>query len=148
MASTGGFVAGDKALIEYLRTHGKHTIFSASLSPSQAAAASAALDVIQSEPEHLERLWANQSRYTAMLTSLGLDTWGSQTPAVPIVIGDKQRAYAFWQALLEKNVFTVMSIAPAVPVGKDLIRTAISAGHTDDQLDRIGDAMAYAKKWA
>jgi len=148
LASTGGFVAGDRALIEYLRTHGKHTIFSASLSPSQAAAASAALDVLQSEPEHIERLWANQRRYTAMLKSLGLDTWGSETPAVPIVIGDKQRAYTFWQALLEKNVFTVMSIAPAVPVGKDLIRTAISAGHTDEQIDRIGDAMAYAKKRA
>lgn len=148
LSSTGGFVAGDRALIEYLRTHGKHTLFSASLSPAQAAAASAALDIIQTEPEHLERLWKNQKRYIAMLTSLGLDTWGSETPAVPIVIGDKQRAYAFWQALLEKNVFTVMSIAPAVPVGKDLIRTAISAGHTDEQLDRIGDAFAYAKKRA
>ena len=146
LASTGGFVAGDRAYIEYLRTHGKHTIFSASLSPSQTAAASAALDVLQTEPEHLERLWKNQKRYLALLTSLGLDTWGSETPAVPIVIGDKQRAYAFWQALLEKGVFTVMSIAPAVPPGKDLIRTAISAGHTDEQIDRIGEAMAYALK--
>lgn len=148
LASTGGFVAGDRALIEYLRTHGKHTLFSAALSPAQAAAASAALDVMQTEPEHLERLWANTRRYTAMLKSLGLDTWGSETPAVPVVIGDKQRAYAFWQALLEKGVFTVMSIAPAVPPGKDLIRTAISAGHTDEQLDRIADAFAFAKKRA
>lgn len=145
LASTGGFVAGNRDYIEYLRTHGKHTIFSASLSPSQAAVASAALDVLQDEPEHLERLWKNTRRYTAMLQSLGLDTWGSETPAVPVVIGDKQRAYAFWQALLEKGVFTVMSIAPAVPPGKDLIRTAISAGHTDEQLDRIGEAMAYAR---
>ena len=148
LASTGGFVAGDRALIEYLRTHSKHTIFSASLSPSQAAAASAALDVLQSEPEHLERLWGNTRLYTAMLKNLGLDTWGSETPAVPVVIGDKQRAYTFWQALLEKNVFTVMSIAPAVPIGKDLIRTAISAGHTGEQLERIGEAFAYAKKKA
>ncbi len=146
LASTGGFVAGDKALIEYLRTHGKHTIFSAALSPSQAAAASAALDVLQTEPEHIERLWKNQKRYIAMLRSLGLDTWGSETPAVPVVLGDKMRCYAFWQALREKGVFTVMSIAPAVPPGKDLIRTAISAGHTDEQLDRIGDAFAYAVK--
>lgn len=146
LASTGGFVAGDKAYIEYLRTHSKHTIFSASLSPSQAAAASAALDVLQDEPEHLERLWKNTRRYTAMLQSLGLDTWGSETPAVPVVIGDKQRAYVFWQALLEKGIFTVISIAPAVPVGKDLIRTAISAAHTDEQIDRIGEAMAYAIK--
>ena len=146
LASTGGFVAGDRALIEYLRTHGKHTLFSAAISPAQAAAASAALDVLQAEPQHLERLWANTRTYTAILKSLGLDTWGSETPAVPIVLGSKERAYAFWQALLEKGVFTVMSIAPAVPPGKDLIRTAISAAHTDDQLEQIAEAMAYAKK--
>jgi 7-keto-8-aminopelargonate synthetase-like enzyme len=146
LASTGGFVAGKRDYIEYLRTHGKHTIFSASLSPSQSAAALASLEVMQAEPEHQERLWANTRRYTAILKSLGLDTWGSETPAVPVVIGDKMRAYKFWQALLEKGVFTVLSTAPAVPPGKDLIRTAISAGHTDEQIDRIGEAMAYALK--
>jgi 8-amino-7-oxononanoate synthase len=148
LASTGGFVAGKRDYIEYLRTHGKHTIFSASLSPSQTAAALASLEVMQTEPEHQERLWANTRRYTAILKSLGLDTWGSETPAVPVVIGDKMRAYKFWQALLEKGVFTVLSTAPAVPPGKDLIRTAISAGHTDEQIDRIGEAMAYALKKA
>jgi 7-keto-8-aminopelargonate synthetase-like enzyme len=81
-----------------------------------------------------------------MLHSLGLDTWESETPAVPIVLGSKERAYRFWQALLEKNIFTIMSIAPAVPPGKDLIRTAISALHSDEDLDRIADAMAYAVK--
>ncbi len=146
LASTGGFVAGSRELIEFLRTHGKQTIFSAALSPSQAAAASAALDVLQTEPQHLIRLWQNTKKYTAMLKSLGLDTWGSETPAVPIVLGTKERAYYFWQALQEKGVFTVMSIAPAVPVGKDLIRTAISAQHSDEHLDRIADAMAYAVK--
>jgi 7-keto-8-aminopelargonate synthetase-like enzyme len=71
---------------------------------------------------------------------------GSETPAVPIVLGAKERVYHFWRALLEKGVFTVMSIAPAVPPGKDLIRTAISARHTDEQLERIAEAMAYAIK--
>ncbi len=146
LASTGGFIVGSRELIDYLRTHSKHTIFSAALSPSQAACASAALDVMQAEPEHLERLWANTRTYTAMLQSLGLDTSGSETPAVPIVIGAAERAYAFWKALLEKGVFTVMAFAPAVPPGKDLIRTAISAGHTDEQLARIAEAMAYAAK--
>lgn len=146
LASTGGFVAGSKDAIEYLRTHGKQTIFSAALSPAQAAAASAALDILQSEPEHLERLWANTRRYTAMLQSLGLDTWGSETPAVPIVLGAKEKAYTFWQSLMDSGVFTVMSIAPAVPPGKDLIRTAISAAHTDSQLDQIADAMARARR--
>jgi 7-keto-8-aminopelargonate synthetase-like enzyme len=81
-----------------------------------------------------------------MLKGLGLDTWDSETPAVPIVLGSKERVYMFWRALLEKNVFTVMSISPAVPAGKDLIRTAVSAMHTDEQIDKIGDAMAYALK--
>jgi 8-amino-7-oxononanoate synthase len=146
MASTGGFVAGSREVIEYLRTNSKHTIFSAALSPSQAAAAQASLEVLQTEPERLERLWSNTRKYTAMLKSLGLDTWGSETPAVPIVLGAKERVYHFWRALLEKGVFTVMSIAPAVPPGKDLIRTAISARHTDEQLERIAEAMAYAIK--
>lgn len=148
LGSVGGFVAGDKALIEFLRTHGKHTIFSAAIPPAQAAAASTSLDLMRSEPEHHARLWANTRRYRKILADLGLDTWGSETPAIPVVIGDKMRAYAFWQALMDKGVFTVLSTAPAVPPGKDLIRTAISAGHTDEQLDRIAEAMAYAKKKA
>lgn len=146
LASTGGFVAGSKALIEYMRTHGKHTIFSAAISPAQAAMASAALDILQTEPEHLQRLEANRRTYVDMLHALGLNTWDSETPAVPIVLGSKERVYYFWQALLEKGVFTVMSIAPAVPPGKDLIRTAISAGHTESQLAQIAEAMAYARK--
>lgn len=146
LASTGGFLAASKDVIEYLRTNSKQTIFSAALSPSQAACASASLDIMQTEPEHHERLKQNTKRYVDMLHSLGLDTWESETPAVPIVLGSKERVYPFWRALLEKGVFTVMSIAPAVPPGKDLIRTAISALHTDEQLDRVGDAMAYALK--
>ena len=146
LASNGGFVAGSRDLIEYLRTHSRQTIFSAAISPAQAACASAALDLMQSEPEHLERLWRNTRRYRDMLKGLGLDTWESETAAVPIVLGSKELAYRFWQALLEKGVFAVMSIAPAVPPGKDLVRTAISAMHSDADLDRIAEAMAYAVK--
>lgn len=146
LASTGGFVAGSREAIEYLRSHSKQTIFSAAIAPSQAAAAKAALELMQAEPEHLERLWKNTHRYIAMLKGLGLDTWETDTPAVPIVLGSRELAYRFWTALMEQGVFTVMSIAPAVPPGKDLIRTAVSAMHTDAQLDRIGEAMACALK--
>jgi 7-keto-8-aminopelargonate synthetase-like enzyme len=146
LASTGGFVTGSRDLIEYLRTNSKQTLFSAAISPSQAAAATASLDIMQSEPQHLERLWKNTKRYREMLKGLGLDTWGSETPAVPIVLGSKELVYRFWQALLEKGVFTVMSIAPAVPPGKDLIRTAVSALHSDEDLEKIAAAMAYAVK--
>ena len=146
LASTGGFVAGSQEVIDYLRTHSKQTIFSAAISPSQAACAQASLEIMQTEPQHLEQLWANTKKYRAMLKGLGLDTWESETPAVPIVLGSKERVYPFWKALLDKGVFTVMSIAPAVPPGKDLIRTAISAMHTEEQLEKIAEAMAYAVK--
>lgn len=146
LASTGGFVTGSKDMIEYLRTNSKQTLFSAALSPSMAFTASMSLDIMQSEPQHLERLWKNTKRYREMLKGLGLDTWDSETPAVPIVLGSKELVYRFWQALLEKGVFTVMSIAPAVPPGKDLIRTAVSALHSDEDLEKIHAAMAYAVK--
>jgi 8-amino-7-oxononanoate synthase len=144
LASTGGFVAGSSEVIEYLRSNSKQTIFSAAISPAQAACAQASLEVMQTEPQHLERLWSNTKKYKAILKSLGLDTWESETPAVPIVLGSKERVYPFWKALLEKGVFSVMAIAPGVPIGKDLVRTAISAMHTDEQLEKIADAMAYA----
>ena len=146
LASIGGFVAGSSDVIEYLRTNSKQTTFSAALSPAQAGASTAALDIMQTEPQHLERLWANTKKYKVILKQLGLDIWDSETPAVPIVLGSKERVYLFWRALMDKGVFTVMSIAPAVPVGKDLIRTAISAMHTDEQLEKIAEAMAYALK--
>lgn len=146
LASTGGFLAGSRDVVEYMRTHSKQTIFSAALSPGQAAAAMESLNIIQTEPQHLERLWANTRKYRAVLKNLGFDIWESETPAVPIVLGSKERVYPFWKALMEKGVFTVMSISPAVPPGKDLIRTAISAMHTDEQIERVGEAMAYAMK--
>jgi 8-amino-7-oxononanoate synthase len=146
LASTGGFVAASKDVVEFLRTHSKQTIFSAAISPSQAACAQASLEIMQTEPEHLEKLWANTKKYRAMLKGLGFDTWESETPAVPIVLGSKERVYPFWKALLERGVFTVMATSPAVPAGKDLIRTAVSAMHTDEQLEKIAAAMSYAAK--
>jgi 8-amino-7-oxononanoate synthase len=146
LASTGGFVAADRPTIEYLRTHSKQTIFSAALSPCQAACARAALEVFQAEPQHLAKLWENTRRYRDLCKSLGLDVWESETPAIPIVLGSKERAYFFWKHLFEKGVFSVISIAPGVPVGKDLVRTAVSARHTDEDFAIIEKALTYAAK--
>jgi 8-amino-7-oxononanoate synthase len=140
----GGFVCSSKEGIEYMRSHSKQTIFSAALSPSATASAHAALRIIRSEPQHREKLEQNLQRYRKILEDLKLDTWGSQSPAIPIVLGKKEKVYYFWKALLEKGVYAIISIAPGVPPGKDLIRTAISAAHTDDDLDRIEEAMRYA----
>ena len=145
LAGAGGFVASSREAIDYMRSTSKQTIFSAALSPASCACAQAALEVMQDEPQHLERLQRNLGRYRSILERLDLDTWESETPAIPIVLGEKEKAYYFWKALLEKGVYSIISIAPGVPPGKDLIRTAISAGHTDEDLDLIEEALIYAK---
>lgn len=148
LASIGGFVAADRAVIEYLRSSCRQIIFSAALSPGQAGAALAALQIMQTEPEHRERLWANTRHLQGILDHLGLNYWSSPTPAIPIVIGNKEKCYFMWKSLWDQGFFTVMSISPGVPVGKDLIRTAVSALHTTEQLDRFGEALATAMKKA
>ncbi|MFA5256883.1 MAG: pyridoxal phosphate-dependent aminotransferase family protein [Opitutales bacterium] len=144
LSSTGGFVAGSRASIEYLRTYSKQTIFSAALSPAQAAAAGAALDILRDEPEHLARLWENTRLYKSILDELGVDYWGSETPAAPLVIGERERAYNVWKKLWDEGVFTVLAIAPAVPPGRDLIRTAVSARLTRADIEQAGEAIARA----
>ena len=143
-SGTGGFVCSTREGIDYMRSHSKQTIFSAALSPAATAGAHAALKIFRSEPEHCERLTKNLARYLGILTELGLDTWQSESPAVPIVLGKKEKVYYFWKALLEKGVYAIISIAPGVPPGKDLIRTAISAAHTDEDLDIIEEAIRFA----
>ena len=147
LSSTGGFVAGSKEVIEFLRTHSKQTIFSAGISPCQAACAEAALDILQSEPEHLERLWENTRFYKTLLAELNLDIWDSETAAVPIVLGNKEKTYRMWHSLMEKGIFSVMAVSPGVIPGKDMIRTSISARHTREDLEIIADALTgIAKK--
>lgn len=148
MASTGGFVAGNRSVIEYLRTHSKQAIFSAALTPGQAASARTALEILQTEPEHRERLWENTRYYKRLLNQLDIDTWDSQTPAVPVIVGSKERAYRIWKALLDAGIFTVMAVAPGVPPGKDLIRTAVSARHTHEDLEKVAEAIGRALKKA
>ncbi len=148
LASTGGFFAGSKATIDFLRSNCRQIIFSAAISPAQACAARTALQVMQEEPQHLEKLWENTRYMHSILDAIGLDYWKSPTPAIPIVIGELERAFYMWKSLWEQGFFTVMSVSPGVPVGKDLIRTAISALHTKEQLDRFGDALKVAMKKA
>ena len=98
LASTGGFVAGSKGLIEYLRSNSRQIIFSAAISPPSAAAARAALDVMKTE-HNSEHLWTNYHRLRGIIEEIGLDYWESPTPALPIVIGDKEKCYLLWKAL-------------------------------------------------
>ena len=146
LASTGGFIAGSRGLIEYLRTHSKQTIFSAAISPSQAASALASLAVLQQEPEHRIKLWENTRYYKRLLNQLDINYWDSETPAVPIVLGNRERTYQAWKQLMDKGIFTVMSIPPAVPPGRDLLRTAVSALHSRQDLDQFVDSLQKCLK--
>ena len=103
---------------------------------------------MQSEPQHKDRLWANYEYLLGIVKSLGLDYWQSPTPALPIVIGDKEKCYWMWKTLWDAGFFTVMAFSPGVPPGKDLIRVAVTALHTSEQLDRFGEALKKAMKKA
>lgn len=144
LSSVGGFVAGSRAVIEYFRTHSKQALFSAALSPADAATALAALDLLEREPEHRERLWENTRYFRKILNQLGVDTWDSKTPAIPAVIGSKLKAFRVWRQLYQEGVFTVLALPPAVPPKRDLIRMAVSARHSHADLDFAGEALAKA----
>ena len=148
LAGTGGFVAGRRALIEYLRTTSRQIIFSAAINAPAAAAALAALEVSRAEPQYREKLWANYHHLRGILETLGLDYWSSPTPALPIVVGDREKCYWMWKSLWDAGFFTVISMVPAVPPGKDLIRVGVTAAHTTEQLDRFGEALKAAMKRA
>jgi 8-amino-7-oxononanoate synthase len=145
-ASIGGFVAGPEPVIHYLRHHARSLIFSASMPPSAVAATLAALDIIESEPERRERLWAITRRMTGGLRSLGFDVGATRTPIVPVMVGDLMRTFTFWKALFDAGVFTNPVVPPAVRADTCRLRTSYIATHTDAQLDFVLDTFGRVGK--
>jgi len=141
-ASQGGFIAGSRKVIDYVKHVARALIFSASITPTSAAAVLAALDIIESEPERRQNLWKNALKMQRGLKELGFDTGHTATPIVPIVVGGDLECFAFWKALYDNGVFTNPVISPAVPPGKAMIRTSYTATHTDAQLDRVLEVVA------
>lgn len=135
-ASLGGFIAGDPDVIGYIKHHGRSLIFSASIPPSNAAAALAALEVMRTEPERIQRVNDNAAYMRRELKRLGFDTGNSCTPVVPIIIGDDQLCFYVWRQLFDAGLFVNPVISPAVPKGRALLRTSYMATHTQEQLDR------------
>lgn len=141
-ASQGGFIAGKHEVIDYIRHFGRALIFSASITPSSAAAVLAALDIIENEPERREKLWKNALRMQRELKALGFDIGNTATPIIPIIVGEDMACFAFWKALFNNGVFTNPVISPAVPAGQALIRTSYTATHTDAHLDRVLEVLS------
>ena len=135
LASVGGFIASTSEVINYLKHHSRPMIFSASIPPSAAAAALAALDIIQAEPERQEALWANTAYVAKSLTQLGFDINTSETPIIPIYIRDNLLTFQFTQELFEEGLFVNPVVSPAVKSDSSLIRMSLMATHTKQQLD-------------
>jgi 8-amino-7-oxononanoate synthase len=145
-ASLGGFIAADETVINYVKHFARELIFSASMPPSNVAAVLAALDIIRSEPERQENLLRNARKMHREFKSLGFDTGLSQTPIIPIMIGDDMATFAFWKELFENGVFVNPIISPAVAPGHALLRTSYTATHTVEQLDRVLDVFERTGK--
>ncbi|MFI5261655.1 MAG: glycine C-acetyltransferase [Candidatus Limnocylindrales bacterium] len=140
----GGYVAGTQALRDYLIQRARPILFSTSHPPAVVAACLAALDVLEGEPERIERLWDNTRFFKAGLTGLGFDTGISETPITPVIVGDSERAGRLSARLLELGVFAQAVVYPTVALDRARIRTIVSSEHTRDDLQACLDAFATA----
>jgi 8-amino-7-oxononanoate synthase len=146
LASIGGMIAGPEDVIHYLKHHARSLIFSASMPPASVAGTLAALDVIQEEPERREKLWANTRRMQDGLRSLGYDIGRSETPIIPVQVGEMERMLMFWRTLFDAGVFTNPVTPPAVPENSCCLRISCMATHSNDQIDFVLDAFASIGK--
>ena len=136
-ASLGGFIAGSASVIHYIQHHARSLIFSASMPPANVAAVSAALDVMIEEPELIQRVNEIGDYMRTEFQKLGFNTGDSQTPIIPIIIGDQDATFFIWKVLFEEGIYTNPVIPPGVPPNYSLLRTSYMATHTDEQMDFV-----------
>ncbi len=136
-ASLGGFIAGDQQVIDYIQHTARSLIFSASIPPANAAAARAALHVMQEEPERIARINEIGEKMRKGYRALGFNIGNTETAVIPIIIGDDTLTFIAWKMLLEAGVYVNAVISPATPPGRQLLRTSYMATHTDEQLDQV-----------
>jgi 8-amino-7-oxononanoate synthase len=135
LASLGGFVAADEDTIEYLKHRSRALIFSASMPPSNVEAVRAALRIMKREPERIANLWELTAQMREGLRSIGYDTGGSETPIIPVRVGDSLTAFKMCKELQNEGIFVNPVVAPAVPEGECILRVSLMANHTPAQVD-------------
>jgi len=145
-ASIGGFIVADAEVIHYIKHGSRALIFSASMPPAATATVIAALDILINEPERRERLWANVNKMRKGFQELGFNTGNSETPIIPVIIGEDEATFAFWKLVYENGIFTNPVISPAVPPGMSLIRTSYMATHSDEELNTVLDVFEKVGK--
>ena len=142
----GGYVCGSRDLIEFLYHRARPFLFSTSHPPGVAAACLAAFEILENEPERIERLWDNTRYFKAALNNAGFDTGQSETPITPIMVGEAKMAHAFSAALFENGLFATGIGFPTVPEGKARVRTIVTATHTRELLDRAAEILTRVAK--
>src|SRR5580658_10060176 len=142
----GGYVCGSRSLIEFLYHRARPFLFSTSHPPAVAAACLVAFDILEREPERIEKLWENTRYFKAALKSAGFNTGESETPITPIMVGEAKMAHAFSAALFENGLFATGIGFPTVPEGKARVRTIVTATHTREMLDRAAEILTRVAK--
>jgi glycine C-acetyltransferase len=142
----GGYVCGTRDLIDFLYARARPFLFSTSHPPSVAASCIAAFDILENEPERIDRLWENTRYFKGQLTAAGFNTGDSETPITPIMVGEAKKAHEFSRALFENGMLATGIGFPTVPEGKARIRTIVTATHTRETLDRALEIVARVGK--
>jgi glycine C-acetyltransferase len=144
--SVGGYIAGSKDLINYLRHTTRAYIFSAALPPAQAAAAKAAFDVILDEPWRVDKLRANGTQFIEGLKARGFDTMATETAIVPVLCGDDDLAYRVTSGSQHRDVFVLPVVSPAVPPGLARLRATVTAAHEPEEIEHAMNIIAEVGK--
>ena len=142
LATVGGFIAGNTEVVDFLRHNARSAIFSAAMPPGTAAAALKALEIIESEPERRKQLWESTNYMKHELDNLGFDTGHSQSPVIPIAVGEDVTVFTMAKRLHDEGVFVNPIVTPAVPPGQGMIRTSYMATHRREHLDQALSAIA------
>ena len=144
LASLGGFIAGDASTVDFLKHKARSLIFSASMPPSAVASVIAALEIIQSEPERIEQLWANTRYAMQLLHEEGFDTGVTESPIIPVYIRDNYKTFYITKMLQEDGIFVNPVVSPAVPSDSSLIRFSLMATHTFSQIEEAVEKLSKA----
>lgn len=142
LATVGGFIAASADVVDYVRHHARPGIFSAAMPPAAAAAALKAIDIIETEPDRRKQLWETTAYMKKELEGLGYDTGTSESPVIPLAVGDDITTFTMAKRLQEEGVFANPIVSPAVPAGHAMIRTSYMATHKREHLDAALDALA------
>ena len=131
----GGYVAGSQKLIDWLKSQARPFLFSTSLTPGASAAVIKAIDLMETDPSHVEKLWDNANYFKGKLKEIGYDIGQSETPITPVILGDEKLAQSFAKRMIEEGVYVKPIVFPTVPLGTGRVRNMPTAAHTKEMLD-------------